>query len=549
MMIKVSFLMTLLQLFHILVEASEQTPCPQYFTYIINPSTNEVMGQIQIPSPPRNVELNLRSYLGQLKLAQSKEDSVQTVQQGRPLLYHIHFPLRRPIPLLTDIWFNNQVYCTGPRAVGSVVTSIVLEHILYPLQVIPLSQNFSANVHPSQSTETYHPGFNIPETHTMRPFFTIWTTQSSRHPTGSKKLATQRSTTTERINLSDGIDKNIFLTPNIPQIRPQIQFKPQPQLQSQPQPQFNQNNGDCGRTININEINPLISKGRKTSPGQWPWLVALFVVKIEFEFQCAGSLVTNRHVITAAHCLKVDIYTNVNIPPSAMLASLGRYRLRNWRETGSINQEIISYMFHPDYTHQDTGDSDLAILVLKDFVEYSPKIRPICLWTGSSNLQNVVNKFGYVVGWGKDDFGKPHLTEPRMTREPIVSQEDCLWSNPSFVNFTSNRTLCAGLRDGSGPCNGDSGSGLVLYDSTTGRYQLRGIVSRSLYDLNKMTCDLTQYVIFVDAAKYILWINQQTFITKQTLENWGKSIMDTPEPSAGRTPGVVSDSLAQRTRT
>lgn len=60
-MVKISVLITLLlRLLYILVEVSGQTPCPQYFTYITNPSTNEVMGQIQIPSPPRNIELNLR---------------------------------------------------------------------------------------------------------------------------------------------------------------------------------------------------------------------------------------------------------------------------------------------------------------------------------------------------------------------------------------------------------------------------------------------------------------------------------------------------------
>lgn len=183
--------------------------------------------------------------------------------------------------------------------------------------------------------ETYHLGFNIPEMNTMGPFFTILTTQPSRRPTGSKKkLTTQRSTTTERIGLSDGIDKNIFLNPNIPQPRPQLQFQPQPQLQpqlqlqpqSQLQLQFSENNDNCGRNININEINPLISKGMKTSPGQWPWLVALFVVKIEFEFQCAGSLVTNRHVITGAlkkiTCLKYiqySIITTFHLPPLFVL--------------------------------------------------------------------------------------------------------------------------------------------------------------------------------------------------------------------------------------
>ncbi|EFN78256.1 hypothetical protein EAI_01589 [Harpegnathos saltator] len=262
------------------------------------------MGQVQIPSPPRNVELHLRvglsiavalptKYVGQLKLAQSKEDSVQAVQEGRPLLYHIHFPLRRPIPLVTEILFNNQVYCTGPRAVGSVVTSIVLEHTLYPPDVVPLSYNSPPNIQPPHNMETYNPEFIIPEVQTIRPFFMIPTIQPIHRPLGSKKPTIQYPTTTERVSLSDEIDKNIFLNPNNPQ--PQ----PQPQPQPRPLPQSNQiNNDNCGRSININEINPLISKGIKTSPGQWPWLVALFLVKIEFEFQCAGSLITNRHVIT-----------------------------------------------------------------------------------------------------------------------------------------------------------------------------------------------------------------------------------------------------------
>lgn len=56
-----------------------------------------------------------QKYVGRLELAQSKEDSVRAVQQGRPLLYYIHFPLSRPIPLLTGIWFNDQQYCMGPR--------------------------------------------------------------------------------------------------------------------------------------------------------------------------------------------------------------------------------------------------------------------------------------------------------------------------------------------------------------------------------------------------------------------------------------------------
>jgi len=87
-------------------------------------------------------------------------------------------------------------------------------------------------------------------------------------------------------------------------------------------------------------------------------------------------------------------------------------------------------------------------------------------------------------------------------------QEDCHWSNPVFVSLTSNRTFCAGMRDGTGPCNGDSGSGLVIFDPNTNRYQLRGIVSRSVRGSEPL-CDLTKFTVFVDVAKYLPWIRLQ----------------------------------------
>lgn len=54
---------------------------------------------------------------------------------------------------------------------------------------------------------------------------------------------------------------------------------------------------NCGRPTRSN-VNLLVAKGDRIQAGDWPWLVAIFVSRIQLEFQCAGSLVTNRHVIT-----------------------------------------------------------------------------------------------------------------------------------------------------------------------------------------------------------------------------------------------------------
>lgn len=80
------------------------------------------------------------------------------------------------------------------------------------------------------------------------------------------------------------------------------------------------------------------------------------------------------------------------------------------------------------------------------------------------------------------------------------------------MEITSNRTFCAGSRDGSGPCYGDSGSGFLIQDQKTKRYHLRGIVSLTLFDDKVRTCDLKQYVVYVDVAKHQDWIRKQFFI-------------------------------------
>lgn len=102
---------------------------------------------------------------------------------------------------------------------------------------------------------------------------------------------------------------------------------------------------------------------------------------------------------------------------------LGRYRLLDWRERGSKNLEVLEYRSHPDYhNHYHTADADLAVIVLRDRVVLTPRIQPLCLWSGPADLHHIVGRAGYVIGWGKDERGNQHLKEPRMAQVPIVSQ-------------------------------------------------------------------------------------------------------------------------------
>ncbi|KOB73983.1 Hemolymph proteinase 19, partial [Operophtera brumata] len=90
---------------------------------------------------------------------------------------------------------------------------------------------------------------------------------------------------------------------------------------------------------------------------------------------------------------------------------------------------------------------------------------------------------------------------------PVVSQETCIRSySEFFVRFTSAYTYCAGFRDGTSVCNGDSGGGMVFKIGSA--WYVRGLVSVSVARENEYRCDPSHYVIFTDLAKFLPWIRE-----------------------------------------
>lgn len=190
---------------------------------------------------------------------------------------------------------------------------------------------------------------------------------------------------------------------------------------------------------------------------------------------------------------------------------LGKYDLRNHREEGSQDFDVNNIFVHPDYNSTKLR-ADVAIIILANSVSITEFVRPVCLWNEQDiSLQNIIQRDGVVVGWGLDENSKT-AEMLKMVKMPIVDQQKCLWSNPSFFpQFTSETTFCAGYKNGSSVCNGDSGGGLVLPEQQSDgsiTWMLRGIVSNSKpRDSISKVCDTKNYIIFTDAAQYLNWIS------------------------------------------
>lgn len=221
----------------------------------------------------------------------------------------------------------------------------------------------------------------------------------------------------------------------------------------------------------------------------------------ELKYICGGSLVSKTVVITAAHCVTYE-RSSRDVHIESLVLYLGKYNLRKWNGPEE-DVKLSAVYIHPDFDAEKFY-SDIAVIKLKLNVEFTDYIRPICLWTTDSDIRNVINTTGSVPGWGYDESG--FVTEElAFVQMPIVSHETCIWSNRDlFSRITSDRAFCAGFRNGTSVCNGDSGGGLVLQQNQ--KWILRGLVSVSVALQNQFKCDPSHYVVFTDVAKFSTWI-------------------------------------------
>lgn len=177
----------------------------------------------------------------------------------------------------------------------------------------------------------------------------------------------------------------------------------------------------------------------------------------------------------------------------------GAYDLGELFQTGLISMSPEKILIHPDWNPSNRRyDADIAALIVEDEVPYTSYIRPICLPTNELNA-----KEGYVTGWGEsEDHTKDHENLPKQIKIPILNNEKCFLESNEFVKVASERTICGGARDNTGPCRGDSGGGLYALKSHV--FFLKGLISASLTRNNQ--CDVTNFALYTNVEKFIEWI-------------------------------------------
>lgn len=180
--------------------------------------------------------------------------------------------------------------------------------------------------------------------------------------------------------------------------------------------------------------------------------------------------------------------------------------MSNTYETGRIVQFPKRIYIHDDWNHlTESYDADIALMEFwANKINFDDNIQPICLWNSENEPAVTVGK---VTGWGKsEDSSKVHENKPKLITAPIQSNDRCFLETKELLDLSSLRTFCAGLRNGTGVCSGDSGGGFFI--NVDGVFYLKGIVSSSLF--KEEMCDVSKYAVYTNILEFKAWIEKRT---------------------------------------
>jgi hypothetical protein len=133
-------------------------------------------------------------------------------------------------------------------------------------------------------------------------------------------------------------------------------------------------------------------------------------------------------------------------------ALLGRHNLSDSSEQNWQKREITEIIIHDDYLKgHRKADADIALFEMDSPVTYNNYIRPICLPSENSKIDENIS--GFVTGYGKSEKPDTHEVVPRHYEAFTINTIDCATDGPGYYEIVSKRTFCA-KGNGSTSCTG-----------------------------------------------------------------------------------------------
>lgn len=222
-----------------------------------------------------------------------------------------------------------------------------------------------------------------------------------------------------------------------------------------------------------------VINGVKVNIAAYRWQVAISVKKSGKTWMCGGTLLSDKWVLTAAHCTD-----GAKVSDVAVKAGSDTYTGGTWIPAARVEQAA---------PFDDASKKDDVAL-----------IKTVSALTGGEpiGLASSMAPDGTeleVTGWGVTEKGTPS-NDLRMVKVPVISKPVCNETESNNKGILDGM-FCAGYQKGQkDSCSGDSGGPAVLR-SGGGEVTLVGIVS-----WGAGCAEENKYGVYADVAYYRPWI-------------------------------------------
>ncbi|XP_076341051.1 transmembrane protease serine 9-like [Tachypleus tridentatus] len=199
------------------------------------------------------------------------------------------------------------------------------------------------------------------------------------------------------------------------------------------------------QTCGIGDRVSRIVGGFETSPGQWPWMVAIFLRTRSSEtFWCGGALINDHVVLTAGHCVSHPL--GFRYRPNQLIVRVGEHNLYSNNDFASPKDyQVQTIVQHPQFSRNGFLN-DIGLIKLKEHVEYNDLIAPVCLpQSDEFRASALVGSVGTVLGWGATKYGQHKTGTLHQVSMPIWDNNDC---NKRYTQPITDGFLCAGFLEG-----------------------------------------------------------------------------------------------------
>ncbi|XP_058835399.1 venom serine protease-like, partial [Topomyia yanbarensis] len=244
---------------------------------------------------------------------------------------------------------------------------------------------------------------------------------------------------------------------------------------------------DCGRRRMTKIVN-----GVPTKANEFPMMAGLVSTSAKNVF-CGATIISNRHAVTAAHCL-----VGKKISDTTLL--VGDHDLSTGTDSPFAALMVITtFTIHSGYRKQSFVN-DIALVRTREEIQFNNGVGPACLpWNWPTATFN--NMVVEATGWGTLDFGGPVSTVLRKVSLNVISYETCRQRMPSSGIKTSQICTFAKDRDA---CQYDSGGPILYTHPSNGIVYHIGVISYGI------ACASSTPGVNTRITSYLAWIKSNT---------------------------------------